>query len=105
MSYVPENAAPISRGIQSYTTLPLLVNYKKTVYQSSVCHPHSLYHENFVNALLHLSVRKNNNNNNNFTLKVTGTLNIHFQLLPICCITHSQDCHVTELQITQHFSP
>jgi hypothetical protein len=29
VSYVPENTAPISGGIQSYTTLTLLVNFKK----------------------------------------------------------------------------
>ena len=66
-----------------------------------VTHIHR-YHENFDTALLHLSIH---NNNNNFILQLNGTLNIHFQLLPLCCVTRSRDCHVTEPQIIQQFSP
>ena len=52
---------------------------KNTVCQSRVSYPHSPYHKNFDIALLNLSIHKNDKNN--FTLKLIGILNIHFQLL------------------------
>ena len=87
------------RDTEFYNTSTVSEEEKNTACQSSVCYPHSLHHEDIDIKILHLAIHKNNNN---LTLKLICTLNIHFQLLSLCCVTCSQqDCEVTEPQITQ----